>query len=511
MPLITLPETIEETVSSTLGFLNQNPVVGGLAAVSALSGLYALYQVAFPTTNVPKHKDGLPIFGSFFKIRKYAKDQTAYLYFEKVASEVGPIGRIQLLWNDLYLVTDAALAKEITGDTERFGRSKNAVATFGLVGKSTVITLEGEHWKKHRKVISAAFTNSHLTASIAEINQTIDSLFTIWDVAAASDTPVEVYTDLSTLALEALGRAVLGVDFALLARRSPTFVSRTSNGVEKAGKLLDNILAGMTRRTLAGPPSVWGFIKDGLHDDVAEMRNIVTRVIEAKQGELGKSKGGKEDLLERVLKDTENLPMEEIVDNMVLLFIAGQDTSANTMVWTLLLLAQHPDVKAKVQKEVEAVLGKSGVPCSIADVQALKYLDAVVKESLRIHSPVPVTRRGCKKATIIGGKWRIPAGAEFIINQRNAMLDETYWKDAHEFRPERWFEESAGRNPAHMPFGGGPFICVGMRFANLEMRMVLARIIQRYDFTLVPNQNLQGILTVTMGLKHGLLLNLRRR
>ncbi|KAJ3279676.1 hypothetical protein HK104_001244 [Borealophlyctis nickersoniae] len=203
--------------------------------------------------------------------------------------------------------------------------------------------------------------------------------------------------------------------------------------------------------------------------------------------------------------------MVEIVDNMILLFIAGQDTSANTMVWTLLLLAQHPHVKNKLQKEIEGVLGKNGAPKSTTDVQALKYLDAVVKESMRYHTPAPITRRGCKKATVIGGKWRIPAGAELMLNNRDAMLDESYWKDAHEFRPERWFEEGAARNPAHTPFGGGPFICVGMRFANLEMRMVLARIIQRYEFTLVPNQNLQGVLTVSLGLKNGLLLNLQRR
>ncbi|KAJ3243091.1 lanosterol 14-alpha-demethylase, partial [Borealophlyctis nickersoniae] len=239
----------------------------------------------------------------------YVKDKTIHLYFEKVAREIGPIGRVQLFWNDLYIVTDAALAKEISGDLERFGRAKASVATFGQLGKNTVITLEGEPWKKHRKVISAAFTNSHLTASITEINQTIDGLFTLWDTSAASHTPVEIYSDLSTLALEALGRAVLGVDFALLARRSGTFTgTTTSNGVEKTGKLLDTIMAGMTRRSYGAPRSMWGFIKDGMPDALVEIREIVTRVVEAKQRELevGKTdKTGKEDLLTRVLKDTE--------------------------------------------------------------------------------------------------------------------------------------------------------------------------------------------------------------
>ncbi|KAJ3291551.1 hypothetical protein HK104_005975 [Borealophlyctis nickersoniae] len=503
-----LLDNLDQAVAPALDALQRSPAVAILLAAGGLAALHSLYRAAYPSTNVPMYPGGEPFLGIFREVAKSAKVQANHLYFEKLSKALGPIGRMKILWLDLYLVSDPILAKEVLNDTETYGRAEQLRLLFGLLGEATIISIEGPEWKKHRKVISAAFTNSHLNASIPKINEVLDSLFPIWDAQASAGTPVEVYNDLSTMALDSLGHAVLGADFQLLKSRLDPTIDNGNLG--SAGKLMDKIMLGLQKRASGLPPPFWRFVGDKLGDTIKEVRDIVEGIMEAKAEQLRLSDKREGDLLESLLLQAEaGVSKKDILDNLVLLFIAGQDTSANTMVWTLLLLAQNPDKKKKLQDELDSVLGKDGVPKTSADISSLKYLDAVIKESLRLYGPAPMSQRRAKKPALLGGKWQIPADA--TINWRIMHLDEKYWPEPLEFRPERWFDEAAKTNPAYMPFGAGPFMCVGMRFANLNMRMALARIVQRYDFTLVPGQSLTEVFTVTMGLKHGLKLDMKRR
>ncbi|KAJ3297508.1 hypothetical protein HK104_000410 [Borealophlyctis nickersoniae] len=510
MPL----NNLDQAFAPALDALQRNPAVVILVAAGGLamlySALYSLYHAAYPSTNVPMYPGGEPFLGIFRELVKSAKVQANHLYFGKISKVLGPIGRARTLRYEFTLVSDPILAKEILSDTETYGRAKQLRLLFGLLGEATIIALEGPQWKKYRKVISAAFTNSHLNASIPKVNEVLDSLFPIWDAQALAGTPVEVYNDLSTLALDFLGHAVLGVDFQLLKSRMDSTIDNGKMG--SAGKLLDMIMLGLQRRVGGMPPIFWRFVGDKLGDTIKELRDIIESIMDAKAEQLRLSDKRQGDLLESMLLQAEaGVSKKDIIDNMVLLFIAGEDTSANTMVWTLLLLAQNPDKKKKLQDEIESVLGNDGVPKTSVDINSLKYLDAVIKESMRLYGPAPLSQRRSKKPALLGDKWQIPADHDIVINWRFMHLDEKYWPEPLEFRPERWFDETAKTNPAYMPFGAGPFMCPGMRFANLSMRMSLARIVQRYDFTLVPGQSLTEVFTVTLGLKQGLKLDMKRR
>ncbi|KAJ3287428.1 hypothetical protein HK104_008626 [Borealophlyctis nickersoniae] len=322
---------------------------------------------------------------------------------------------------------------------------------------------------------------------------------------------------MSTLALDALGLSILGVDFGLLSSRSPKPSTAAPKVQKNVIQLVDAMMEGIIKRALT-PRPLWGlFMRDGFQETVATLRGIVLEVIESKRremegrvgaGEGVHQEGGKSgDLLERILEsDARNeLTDDEVIDNMILMFMAGQDTSANALVVTLYYLAQHPAVLQKLEKEILDAFGADGTPQSTKELEGLRYLDAVIKESLRLFGPAPMVQRRTTRDAVLGGKWVVPKNAELLIMAHTMQTDDTYWPDAGEFKPERWLEDGgvAGKNAAYVPFAAGPFICVGMRFANVEMRLTLTRIIQRYTFTLTPNQTFTPVYTSTLGFKEG--------
>ncbi|KAJ3288531.1 hypothetical protein HK104_008124 [Borealophlyctis nickersoniae] len=507
-----LLDNFDQTLVSALDTVRNNPIAATAAAAGGLAALYALYRAACPGTNVPAYKGGDPLIGVLRELGESAKTQRTHHFMEHLSRVLGPVGRFRFLWMEMYIVSDPLLAREILNDTETYGRAEPLKLLFGLLGKSTVIGIEGPEWKKHRKVISGAFTNTHLNASMPKINEVLETLFPIWDSNIAAGTPTEVYKDISTMALDALGHAVLGVDFKLLKSRMDSSIDNGRLG--NAGKMMDKIMLGMQARMSGVPPIMWPYMKDGFDETVKEVRSIIEEILDAKAEALKASGERQGDLLEAMLSTTEaGVSKSDIIDDLMIMFIAGQDTSANSIVWTLMLLSQNPDKKKNLQDELDSILGKTGVPATSAQIQSMTYLDAVIKESLRLYGPLPVTERRTKKPVLLGGKWQIPAGQEVIINFRVMARDPTYFPDPEAFRPERWLDAAATRTgpPAYMPFGAGPFMCVGMRFANLNMRMALSRIIQRYDFDLVPGQSLREVFTMTMGLKNGLKLEMRRR
>jgi len=201
---------------------------------------------------------------------------------------------------------------------------------------------------------------------------------------------------------------------------------------------------------------------------------------------------------------------KQLRDEVLTLYVAGHETTANTLSWTWVLLAQHPAVRATLESELTSVLG--GRTPTLEDVPSLPYTEAVIKEAMRFYPPIWTISRVASQDVEIGG-YAIPQGTEIYMSQWVTHRDGRWFELPERFLPERWIDGLEQRLPkyAYFPFGGGPRICIGNRFAMMEAILLLATIAQHYRLDLRENQPVERDASLTLRPKHGIEMQLRRR
>jgi cytochrome P450 len=200
----------------------------------------------------------------------------------------------------------------------------------------------------------------------------------------------------------------------------------------------------------------------------------------------------------------------QVRDEVMTLFLAGHETTAVALSWTWYLLAQHPEVDARLADELRVVLG--GRPPMVADLPALRYTEMVVTESMRLYPPAYGIGRQAARPTAVAGQ-PMGAGGIVIIPTWVVHRDIRWFDKPEEFRPERWDEAAARRLPrfAYFPFGGGPRQCIGNAFAMMEAILILAAIAQRFRLALAPGQRVTPAPYITLRPEPGIHIRLERR
>ncbi|KAJ3176898.1 hypothetical protein HK101_010361 [Irineochytrium annulatum] len=201
------------------------------------------------------------------------------------------------------------------------------------------------------------------------------------------------------------------------------------------------------------------------------------------------------DVLDRMMESSEWTD-DEITDEVIALFLAGGETSANTIVNCALALDQHPEVRERMVAELDEVFGGDD---SVAweKLGELKYTEAVIKESLRLYPVVVMSgvRLSSEDVEMLG--YHIPKDTGVAVDILGIHRDEKNWKHPLSFMPLRWMEPGFQPVPgSYLPFGDGVHMCLG--------KWVLARIYRKYRLSVVPGQDLERVTTLTTGLKNGL-------
>jgi cytochrome P450 len=172
-----------------------------------------------------------------------------------------------------------------------------------------------------------------------------------------------------------------------------------------------------------------------------------------------------------------SITMDELVAQGILFFIAGYDTTGTSISHALYFLSKYPECQEKLLQELKTL-----EKVDIDSLTELKYLDAVIQETLRLAPPLPRIERHCIKDHQLGDTGiLIEAGMQVSVDAYSLQRDPNYFKDPNTFNPERYIDQT---NLALMTFGGGPRLCVGMRFAMNEMRMCLAKLIKNFRFSI---------------------------
>lgn len=207
----------------------------------------------------------------------------------------------------------------------------------------------------------------------------------------------------------------------------------------------------------------------------------------------------------------EGLSEQEVRDQCMVIFQAGHETTATALLWWSRLLAADPHALAAAQREVDAVL--QGAAPGADDVARLPWLTATLKEAMRLCPPIPALMSRRTTRDIRLGGWTLPEGALVRLTPWVIQRDERHFEQPMRFMPQRFIDPSAkGPRGAWLSFGTGPRVCIGQHFAMLEMTLIAAMLLQRYDLQLPEDAPpCEPLMHVTLRPKSGVTLVLRRR
>ena len=207
--------------------------------------------------------------------------------------------------------------------------------------------------------------------------------------------------------------------------------------------------------------------------------------------------------------DGSRMSDQQLRDEAATLILAGHETTANVLSWTWMLLANHPRANQRLTEELQTVL--EGQSPTFSDLPRLTYTDAVIKEAMRLYPPITDISREATQDCEIGG-YSIPKGTTLIASQWVMHRDSRYFEQPEQFMPERWLDGLEKRLPkgVYFPFGGGPRICIGNSFAQMEGVLILAAISQAFRLELLPTHKIALQPSITLRPKHGIQVVLKK-
>ncbi|KAJ9079344.1 hypothetical protein DSO57_1036328 [Entomophthora muscae] len=364
--------------------------------------------------------------------------------------------------------------KQILADTltfQKFIVSENFPrSAFAKMMGVNVLESNGDIWKRHRKAVSPPFKSQFEPEIFNSLSlQLIEAL-------SESKSPTNIHAYIQRLTIDALGKALLGVDFGSLAEKNSSFVSAYNRFIFEFIKPIYFIFP-----FLDSPRNPF---RRQIFQDLAVVDNYLLEVISQCREVYKENPAEKAHLLSYMFDQEGEFSDKEIRDNIMVFFLAGHDTTSTSLSIALYHLAKYPEVQQKARQEIIRVLGPdASIPPLADDLKNLPYLTAIIKETLRLFPPVTILpERVASKDTVIQGQV-IPKGTVVLMHTYLMQRDPDCWDAPDSFRPERFLEPHSKlnrTNSAWSPFGGGTRQCLGMGFSLMEQRVVLSSILRHF-------------------------------
>jgi cytochrome P450 len=399
---------------------------------------------------------GLPLLGNVLRFRR---DRLA---LHDDAALVGPIVRVQLLHVPVYVVTDADVMHEVlVENAPKFKKTAGIQFLEPLLGAG-LLNAEGEMHKRHRKLLAPAFAPKRLAAYAGTMIEETLTQISKW----RPNQQVDLSHEMMELTLAIAGKTMFGGDV----RREAATVSTALELAMRA-----------TVASITSPMQLgynWPLPRHLMMKRAVKMLDEIVFALIADGRKRGTDRG---DVLSAMLlsQDEEGgLEDRQIRDEVMTLFLAGHETTANALTWTFYHLGRNPSARERLEEEVARVLGDRTVTPD--DLPNMPWTAAVLDESMRLHPPAYVTGRESTEPITIGGH-QFPTRAIFLLNIRGVQRRADYYPAPLAFKPERFLPEQKKARPRHhyMPFGAGPRVCIGQHFALLEAQLCLATMVQR--------------------------------
>jgi cytochrome P450 len=427
---------------------------------------------------------------------EFNRDSLAFL--ERLARDYGDVVRTRFLYISAYFIYHPDYIEYVLASNSRnFIKPDSLRSPFfhRLVGNG-LLTSEGDFWRRQRRLAQPAFHRERINNYARIMVRDTNEMLVNWRDDEIRDTHRDMMRLTMEIVTHTLFNANVSDDADKVARALATLVEPFSSQATLKW-ILDNRLPTPANRRF--------------HKVAAELDEVIYRIIGQRRSGVNQEQ---DDLLSMLLQahdeDGSQMTDKQLRDEVITLFLAGQETTALTLVWAWYLLAQHTEAEAKLWQELDEVL-KGRTP-EASDVPQLKFTEMIAKEAMRLYPPAYVVGREAVNACEIGG-YPIPPRAQVFMPTWVVHRDARFFEEPDKFRPERWTPEFINNLPkyAYFPFGGGPRICIGNTFAMMEIVLLMATIAQKFRLSLVTKHPVELQPAMSLRPRNGIRMKIERR
>ncbi|HJQ31787.1 MAG TPA: cytochrome P450 [Pyrinomonadaceae bacterium] len=406
-------------------------------------------------------------------------------FLARLAREYGDVARCKAGPQSLYLINHPDHIRDVlVTNNARFKKGRALQRAKRLLGEG-LLTSEGDFWRRQRRLAQPAFHRQRIASYARVMVEYAEKAAARWRDGETLDLSAEMMR----LTLAVVSKTLFDADVESDADEVGAALTDVMN-------LFDYLMLPFAEllEKLPLPP------QRRFRRARARLDAVIYRIIEERRRS-GEDRG---DLLSTLLQavdeegDRTGMTDEQLRDEVMTLFLAGHETTANALTWAFYLLAQNPDAEARMHEELDTVLKDGRLP-NAEDYAALRYTEMVVSETMRLYPPAWVVGRLALEDHEVGG-FAIPRGALVLVSQYVMHRDPRFWPDPERFDPERWTPEAKAARPqfAYFPFGGGPRRCIGEGFAWTEAVLILATLARRFRLRLVPGRRVEAQARITL-------------
>ena len=366
--------------------------------------------------------------------------------------------------NSVFFSRDAALAQYVLQKNQK-NYTKSKIQTENLskyVGKG-LLTSEGELWKTQRKLIQPAFHKKQLKYLLESIQESIGAEYR----RIEPNEVIDVFPIFNDLAFNTVAKSLFSSSV------KEEYISRLQYITETAQQMMV--------KELRQPYLGWWFVASGKikkHINLTnEARDILKTIVNERRASGKKANDLLDMLLDAKYDDGSSMHEEQLIDEILILFTAGHETTANTLTFTFQLLAQHPEWQNKIFKELKKLKAQSN---SIMECLTIsKVCQMVIEESMRLYPPAYfIDRVNISEDTFNGMNFKV--GSNLLFSVYEIHRHPNLWEDPSAFKPERFNEGSRKFSSQYFPFGAGSRKCIGNNFAMFEMVIAVQELISKF-------------------------------
>ena len=418
---------------------------------------------------------------------RFRRDPLTYL--EQVQADYGSFAYFQAGHQHIYYVNEPQLIREVlVTRSGLFTKSRILQRAKSLLGEG-LLTNEGTSHLRQRRMVQPAFYRDHLVTYGAQMVALADKACHRW----RNEAKLDIDQEMMRLTLAIVGQTLFSAD--------------VEDEAPQVGEAMNALIAIMPLLMLPGSQFI-EYVPLPVTRRYLKAAKLVEATIFRIMNERRASAANPNDLLSMLMNardpegDDHAMSDQQVRDEALTLFLAGHETTATALAWTWYLLAQHPDAEAALHAELSAVLGNR-LP-TFDDLPRLRYTQQIFAESMRLYPPAWAIGRMAREPLELAG-YTLPAKSIVLLSPYLMHRTPRFWPDPDRFDPARWADgDFYKRDFTYFPFGGGPRICVGERFAWMEGVLLLAVIAQRWRFRLEPGHRVERKALITLRAKNGI-------
>ncbi|XP_057367005.1 cytochrome P450 4C1-like [Daphnia carinata] len=461
----------------------------------------------------------LPLLGNLLDLDVYSEESLKMMTIDWV-KQYGPIYRVWLCTRPIVALSSPELVQEILASSKHITKSSDYSNFSSWLG-NCMFTSTGAHWKNRRRLVTPGFHFQNYNNFIDIFNEKSSNCAAEFEriIDTQGHTKMDVTHLMANCALNIICETAMG--------QQTKFEKEKEIYVSNIHRICQIFVERVSRPWLSND---WiyklfplGRESERCVNALHAFTNKVTRyrreMLERQPNKFPETieNSGRFAIVDGLIQASNkgaDLDDNGIREEIDLITFAGYDTTSAAMVWFLYLIAKHPEHQQLIVDELDLVFcGDRGRPCTTNDVSELKYLECCIKETLRLYPSVAFIMRCLTEDVEIGG-YTIPAGVTVVPTFYAIHRNPCVFPDPEAFKPERFFpENSIGRHPyAFLPFSAGPRNCIGQKYAMLELKVVLANLLRRIEFSVSdPAISDAPDLGFVLKPKHGVRLVISRR